>query len=247
VFLHYQPVVDLVTGRLRGVEALARWNHPTLGMLPALEIIGAAEEAGLEAELDRRVLRAACQEMGRLLRAGVLGPESYVSVNISARSASSERIDAMVPGILAEAGLEAHQLMLEVTETSIMTDVDYTVRQLRALSDMGVRVAVDDFGTGYSSLAYLHRLPLGILKIDRSFVAGLPDDPDSSTIVRSVISLAESLGLHTIAEGIETPEQASALRELGCNSGQGFLWSRAVPPTDLDEVSASLRPGVAPR
>jgi diguanylate cyclase (GGDEF)-like protein len=241
VFLHYQPVIDLGNGRLRGIEALVRWDHPTRGMLPALELIAAAQEAGLEIELDRRVLRAACQEMGRLVKAGVMGPDSYVSVNISARSASSERIDALVPEMLEAAGLHAGQLMLEVTETSIMTDVEYTVRQLQALSDMGVRVAVDDFGTGYSSLAYLHRLPLGILKIDRSFVSGLPDDPDSSTIVRSVISLAESLGLHTIAEGIETPEQAAVLRELGCNSGQGYLWSRAVPPAALDEVSAALR------
>jgi diguanylate cyclase (GGDEF)-like protein len=241
VFLHYQPVIDLVNGRLRGIEALVRWDHPTRGMLPALELIAAAQEAGLEIELDRRVLRAACQEMGRLVRAGVMGPDAYVSVNISARSASAERIDMLVPEILRTSGLQAQQLMLEVTETSILTDVEYTVRQLKALSEMGVRVAVDDFGTGYSSLAYLHRLPLGILKIDRSFVSGLPDDPDSSTIVRSVISLAESLGLHTIAEGIETPEQAQVLRELGCNSGQGFLWSRAVPPAALDAVSAALR------
>jgi EAL domain-containing protein (putative c-di-GMP-specific phosphodiesterase class I) len=241
VFLHYQPVIDLVNGRLRGIEALVRWDHPTRGMLPALELISAAQEAGLEIELDRRVLRAACQEMGRLIRAGVMGSDAYVSVNISARSASAERIDELVPEVLRAAGLEARQLMLEVTETSMMTDVEYTVRQLKALSDMGVRVAVDDFGTGYSSLAYLHRLPLGILKIDRSFISGLPDDPDSSTIVRSVISLAESLGLHTIAEGIETPEQAAVLRELGCNSGQGFLWSRAVPPAALDAVSAALR------
>ncbi len=243
VFLHYQPVIDLGTGRLRGVEALVRWNHPTRGMLPARELIDAAQEAGLETELDKRVLRAACMEMGRLLRAGVLGSDSYVSVNISARSASAERIDMLVPDVLQAAGIQAHQLMLEVTETSIMTDIEHTVRQLRALSDIGVRVAVDDFGTGYSSLAYLHRLPLGILKIDRSFVSGLPADPDSSMIVRSVINLADSLGLHTIAEGIETAEQAAALRDLGCDSGQGFLWSRAVPPTALDGVSATLRPG----
>lgn len=240
VFLHYQPVVDLEDQRIRGIEALVRWKHPERGMLPALELIAAAQEAGLETELDKLVLRAACMEMGRLVRAGVMGPDSYVSVNISARSASVERIDMLVPGILADAQIGAQQLMLEVTETSIMTDVEHTVRQLRALTELGVRVAVDDFGTGYSSLSYLHRLPLGILKIDRSFVSGLPDDPESSTIVRSVIGLAESLGLHTIAEGIETQEQAAALLQLGCKSGQGFLWSRAVPPAALDDVRDAL-------
>jgi diguanylate cyclase (GGDEF)-like protein/PAS domain S-box-containing protein len=238
--LHYQPIVDLRSGRLRGLESLFRWTHPVLGRLPALDVMTAAHAAGLEVELDRWVLRAACSQMSRLVGDGLLAPDTYVSVNISARTAASEQIDVLVPQVLAETGLEASQLVLEITETSIMTDVEHTIRKLGALSVLGVRVAVDDFGTGYSSLAYLQRLPISILKIDRSFVTGVADHADSRNIVRTVLSLADSLGLDTVAEGIETAEQADALIQLGCRSGQGYLWSPAVSPGDLEGLTASL-------
>jgi diguanylate cyclase (GGDEF)-like protein/PAS domain S-box-containing protein len=237
--LHYQPIVDLGSGELRGVEALFRWTHPVLGKLPALDVMDAAHTAGLEVELDRRVLHSACAQMSRLLRDGVLPRDSYLSVNMSARSAASEEIDVVVPRVLRETGLDPAQLVLEVTETSIMTDVEHTIRKLGVLCELGVQIAVDDFGTGYSSLAYLHRLPLSILKIDRSFVGGVAEDPDSRAIVRTVLSLADALGLHTVAEGIETPEQADVLAEMGCEYGQGYLWSPAVSPDDLPGLTTS--------
>jgi diguanylate cyclase (GGDEF)-like protein/PAS domain S-box-containing protein len=246
--LKYQPIVDLRSGRLRGVEALFRWHHPSLGQLAAVDVMAAARVTGLEVELDRRVLRAACTQMSQLVRDSVLEPDMYVSVNISARSAASERIDLLVPRILEETGLDPSQLVLEVTETSIMTDVERTIRKLGALSELGVRIAVDDFGTGYSSLAYLHSLPLSILKIDRSFVAGVADDQDSLAIVRSVLSLAGALGLDTVAEGIETTQQAEALTDLGCHCGQGYLWSPAVSPDAIAGLTtSSVRGLVVPR
>ncbi|MCW2806046.1 MAG: hypothetical protein JWQ93_1, partial [Marmoricola sp.] len=237
--LHYQPIVELGSGELRGVEALFRWTHPVLGKLPALDVMDAAHTAGLEVELDRRVLHSACAQMSRLLGDGVLPRDAYLSVNMSARSAASEEIDVLVPHVLRETGLDPAQLVLEVTETSIMTDVEHTIRKLGVLCALGVQIAVDDFGTGYSSLAYLHRLPLSILKIDRSFVTGVAEDPDSRAIVRTVLSLADALGLHTVAEGIETPEQADALAELGCEYGQGYLWSPAVSADDLPGLATS--------
>ena len=231
--VHYQPVVELTTGRLQGVEALVRWRHPVLGMLPPLEVLAAARETGLESQVDTAVLAIACRDMLRLLQAGALGSDTYVAVNVSAATASLVPLEVTVPEALARAGLSARHLVIEVTETSVMSDVERAAAKLRSLSSTGVRIAVDDFGTGYSSLAYLHRLPLDILKIDRSFVAGLGDVGESTTIIGSVLGLAEALSLHVVAEGVETAQQAAVLSTMGCSSAQGWLWSPAVPVEDL--------------
>jgi Amt family ammonium transporter len=237
--VHYQPIVGLRDGRIEGIEALVRWQHPTLGMLQPLEVLAVARDTGMELQLDAAVLAVACRDMGRLLRDGVLGPESYVSVNLSATSAMSAPLDVTVPDNLQRAGVSPRQLVLEITETSVMADVERTAAKLRSLASYGVRIALDDFGTGYSSLAYLHRLPLDILKIDRSFVSGLPGEGESAAIIRSVLSLAMALGLHVVAEGVETQGQSTALQDLGCYSAQGYLWSTPVPACELPHGSVS--------
>ncbi len=231
--VHYQPIVQLTDGRPQGVEALVRWRHPMLGMLPPFEVLAAARETGMESQIDAAVLAIACRDMARLLEAGALGPDTYVAVNVSAATASLVPLDVTVPVALDLAGLPARHLVIEVTETSVMADVERAAAKLRSLASTGVRIAVDDFGTGYSSLAYLHRLPLDILKIDRSFVAGLGAEGESTTIIRSVLGLAEALSLQVVAEGVETTAQATALQEMGCPSAQGYLWSPAVPVEDL--------------
>lgn len=231
--VHYQPIVGLADGQLKGIEALVRWHHPALGMLQPLEILRAARDRGMESQLDAAVLALACRDMRRLLRDGLLGPDTYVAVNVSAATASLAPLDVFVPETLEQSGLLARHLVIEVTETSVMADVERTAAKLRSLASIGVRIAIDDFGTGYSSLAYLHRLPLDILKIDRSFVAGLGAEGESTAIIRSVLGLAEALSLHVVAEGVETPEQAAVLRMMGCSTAQGYLWGAPVPATDL--------------
>ena len=242
--LHYQPIVDLRTSSLRGVETLVRWRHPTLGLLLGSEVVTAAADAGLGTELDRYVLRRAAQQSADLYSSGALPPDAFVAVNVSVGAAVNEPIEGEILSIIEAAGMQRTNLVIEVTETSVMADVERTALKLTALRRAGVRVALDDFGTGYSSLAYVHRLPLTMLKIDRSFVAGLPAEEESVAIVKSVLSLAGALGLQTIGEGIETEAHASSLRHLGCHLGQGYLWSAALAAPDLAaflESTPSLR------
>ena len=231
--LHYQPVVDVATGELRGVEALARWQHPEHGAVPPLKFVHLAELIGLGADLDRWVVRRALGEAAGLSAAGILPLGAYVAVNLSAGSLTDPELEPLLTQAAREAALAPGQVVLEITESAIMTDPDRAVPLLRRLRSLGFQVAVDDFGTGYSSLAYLRDLPVTSLKIDRSFVAGLTDGRDSRAIVASVLELARALDLLVVAEGVETEEQAAVLRELGCPTGQGWLWSRAVPAAEL--------------
>ncbi|MFH0750578.1 MAG: EAL domain-containing protein, partial [Chloroflexota bacterium] len=230
--VHYQPLVDLRTGRTLGHEALVRWEHPTRGLLQPLAFIPLAEETGLILAIDDVVLAEACRQarVWQRLDPGLAG--LVVSVNLSARQFARPDLVARIAAVLAETGLPPATLELEITESLAMSDAEATGVTLGALHKLGVRVALDDFGTGYSSLAYLSQLPLDVIKIDRSFVAGLHDSPANLAIVRAVIGLAQALGIAVIAEGIEREDQLTELRDLGCDRGQGFLFARPLPGAD---------------
>ncbi len=226
VELHYQPIVDLHSGATVGVEALLRHTDERLGPVPAANFAAVAERYGWTVDLDRLVMRTACADLARMHAAG--NELGYVSVNVSP-STPGGRLRDLAADALARSGLPTEALMLEVTENTVMEDPDAAIRWLRELRDHGIRIAVDDFGTGYSSLARLHRLPLHVLKVDRSFVQAAPSERGALEITRSIVLLGKSLGLQTVAEGVESEEQAEALRDVGCDLAQGYLWSAAVP------------------
>jgi diguanylate cyclase (GGDEF)-like protein/PAS domain S-box-containing protein len=231
--LWYQPIVDLTTGALLGLEALCRWEHPTLGMVPPDRFVAVAEETGLSTLLDTWVLRTACAATREFMSAGLFAHSGHVAVNISARSLGDAELDSAVRAAVTAAGIPFRALTLEVTETGVMADPDRAVRLLQELQSLGTSIALDDFGTGYSSLTYLRRLPVSTIKIDRSFIREMEDDPDDMAIVVSIIDLANSVHLTVVAEGIETPAQLSLLRGLGCAAGQGFLWSQPMPAAEV--------------
>jgi diguanylate cyclase (GGDEF)-like protein/PAS domain S-box-containing protein len=239
--LHYQPVVDLTDGRLLGVEALARWTHPDRGPVPPPLFVAVAAETGLAADLDRWVLNRACTDVARLRRAGVMPDSAHLAVNVSAGHVGSGDLVNDVLTAARTAGLPATALMIEVTETDAVHDVDAAGATLQRLRDAGVLVAIDDFGTGYSSLAYLKRLPVDRIKIDRLFVDSITSSADDLAIVASVVELSRAVGASVIAEGIETRQQLGLLKRLGCQAGQGWLWSRAVPPGELPGLLAGQR------
>lgn len=229
--LHFQPIVDLRDERIVGFEALLRWQHPTRGLVPPLAFIPLAEETGLIVPVGRWVVETACRQAAswrRLRRFDADDPAPFVSVNLSARQFMAADLVDDIAAILGDTGLEPGALELEITESVVMDQSERGIRSLRALRDLGVRLVLDDFGTGYSSLAYLKHLPLDTIKIDRTFVAGIHAAADRS-IVDAVIALAHGLGIGVVAEGIETERQAERLRELGCDLGQGYLFSRPVP------------------
>jgi len=225
-FLEYQPVVELRTGRLLGVEALARWRHPERGVLPPRQFIHLAEESGRIIELSRFVLRQACADWRRWCDQAQCD-DLHIAINISGRHLQQGDLVRDVAKALEESGLEPGNLVIELTESTMMHNTEVNLERLRQLKDLGVRLALDDFGTGYSSLAYLHRFPIDILKIDRSFVLRLVTAGDGPELARAVVSLGETLGIATVAEGIETESQAAALLALGCVAGQGFLFAKA--------------------
>ncbi|MGQ0618648.1 MAG: putative bifunctional diguanylate cyclase/phosphodiesterase [Panacagrimonas sp.] len=224
--LHYQPQINLETGRIIGVEALIRWHHPQRGLLLPTEFIAASEECGFIVAMSRWVLREACQQARAWQDAGL--PAMHIAVNISAVDLRAKDFVVDVRSILKETGLDPHCLELELTETFLMQDSASTAAVLRALKDMGVKLALDDFGTGYSSLSYLKRFPIDTLKIDRSFVHHLTTDPDDASIVSAVISMGRSLHMRVLAEGVETREQLAFLQEQNCPEAQGHYFSRAL-------------------
>lgn len=229
--LAYQPQVDLRTGQIRAVEALARWHHPDLGPITPDEFIPLAENSGLMPTLGAWALHTACTAAAAWRTDGL--PHIGISVNVSARQLGDDDIIGVVTHALTASGLPASALTLEITESVLITDPTRTARRLNILKQLGVQIAVDDFGTGYSSLTSLTTFPVDELKIDRAFVAPLPDDDNALRIVTAVTALAGSLGLRTVAEGIETPEQARILRGLGVTLGQGYLYARAVPADEI--------------
>ena len=239
--LHYQPLVDLRSGALCGAEALVRLEHPDRGLVPPAEFIPVAEETGLIVPLGAWVVAEAAAQAAAwrsLQPAGV--PPMTVSINISGRQLNTAGFAVEVGAAIARSGADASHLCFEITENALVDAGGTGVSTLEGLKSLGVGLAIDDFGTGHSSLTWLRRLPADFLKIDRQFVAGLPAHPGDTAIVRAVLDLGRNLGLTTVAEGVETPEQLAALRDLGCDWAQGFLLAR---PGPAESVTALLENG----
>jgi len=227
MLVYYQPLIDLHSGQITAMEALVRWQHPTLGLISPVKFIPIAEANGLIVPIGEWVLRTACVQNRAWQLAGFT--PIRISVNLSARQFEQSNLVEVVTQILEETGLKASYLELEVTESFLMADIERSVKTLKQLRELGIWLALDDFGTGYSSLNYLKRFPVNMLKIDRSFVQDVTSNPDSAAITDAIIALAKSLRLNITAEGVETQEQLDYLRMRGCDEGQGFYFSRPVP------------------
>jgi len=227
----YQPLIDLETNKLLGMEALLRWKHPEKGMISPGDFIPLAEETGLIEPIGEWVLRAACTQNKEWQDAGY--PPVKVSVNMSARQFNKKNITELIGDILQETGLNPEYLGIEITESVIMQDVKSTIAKLKKMHKMGITLSIDDFGTGYSSLSYLKLFPIDNLKIDQSFVFNITSDSTDAAIAASVILLAHSMNLKVVAEGVETKEQLEVLRQQGCDYVQGFLFSRPLPSEEF--------------
>jgi diguanylate cyclase (GGDEF)-like protein len=239
--VHYQPAVDLATENIVAVEALVRWRHPTRGLLPPGAFIEAAEETGAVVPIGAWVLREACRQVASW-RQDIPGSEDLrLSVNLSPNQVMQADLVDVLRNILTETGFPARRLVLELTEGVILQPEPQVVHRLEQIRGLGVRIAVDDFGTGYSALSYLRLLPVDILKIDRSFVTGIADDPDACTVAEAIIRLGMAFRMQVVAEGIETAEQAHVLLDLGCDFGQGYHFHR---PLEAAGAEAALRTAV---
>lgn len=225
--LYYQPKISLATGKIVGMEALVRWNHPDLGLVPPVHFIPLAEETGLIIPIGEWVLDTALSQLKKWHDAGY--DKLSMAINLSARQFAQDNLDVIVEEALRKNGAPPRSLEVEVTESMVMTDIENTVNTLRSLGLMGVRISIDDFGTGYSSLSYIKKFLIDSLKIDRSFVLDLSRDPDDASIVTAIISMAKGLGLKVVAEGVESEEQLEFLRERGCDEAQGYYFSPPVP------------------
>ncbi|QIZ69798.1 putative bifunctional diguanylate cyclase/phosphodiesterase [Oxynema aestuarii] len=235
--LYYQPIVSLTTGKIVGFEALLRWPHPTRGLVSPVEFIPIAEETGSIVALDRWVLREACQQLSQWQTEGLIDEKIAVSVNFSARQFSQPDLIEYIDRILTETQLDPRCLKLEITESAIMENTESAAAILRQLRDRHIHLSIDDFGTGYSSLSYLHHFPVDTIKVDKSFVQRLDGSPHNLGLIPAIISIAQTMGMSVIAEGIETVEQLTQLRALKCNYSQGFLFSQ---PLKAQEAIALL-------
>jgi diguanylate cyclase (GGDEF)-like protein/PAS domain S-box-containing protein len=244
--VHYQPVVDLETGAMVEVEALVRWQHPDRGLLMPIEFVPFAESNGLITQIDSFVVREACRQVRAWGRKHSNGRRISVAVNFSPREFHAPGLVDLVTGTLLDTGLEPSRLKVEITESVMMLDGMIAPSIVRSLSELGVKIAIDDFGIGYSGLDYVKRFEVNTLKIDRSFVAGLGRRKEDTAIVSAAIAFARALDLEVVAEGIENRDQLELLRELGCTSGQGFLFSPAVPPAELEAMLRERRPSLLP-
>jgi len=239
--LVYQPILSLADSRIVEVEVLLRWWHPSRGIVSPLQFIPVAEETGVIEPLGEWVLEQACRQAWEWQAHYPSNPPLVMSVNLSARQLQQADLVARIERIVRDVGIDPSTLKLEITESAIMQDPEAATRTLRALKDLGIRLAVDDFGTGYSSLSYLKRFPVDTLKIDRSFIDGIGRDKHDTAIVRSIISLARTLDLTVTAEGIETPTQQWCLQQLGCDRAQGYLFAKPMPARDLADLLAADR------
>jgi predicted signal transduction protein with EAL and GGDEF domain len=231
LLLHYQPKVDLATGRITGAEALLRWQHPQRGLVAPGMFIPLAEETGLILPIGEWVLATACAQVRTWQRLGL--DAVPVAVNLSARQFRKSDLAETVHRILRESGIAPRMLELELTESMIMRDPQVAAAAMQQLKALGVRLALDDFGTGYSSLNYLRRFSVDCLKIDRSFISDAASDPSAASVATSIVAIAHSLGLRSVAEGVETKEQLDFLRDCGCDSLQGYYFSRPVPAAEF--------------
>jgi EAL domain-containing protein (putative c-di-GMP-specific phosphodiesterase class I) len=233
----YQPQVDLKTGRIVGAEALARWAHPTRGLLDAFHFVPLAEEAGFVRAVDGCIVQSAVQTRA------VLAPDAVddsfrIWCNVSAEQFTRTHPTERFARLLERVGCDPNAIGIEITESAVLADTDAAAHEVAAARALGIKVALDDFGTGQSSLTLLRSLPIDAVKIDRTFVRGITREPRDAAIVGRLVALAHDLGLAVVAEGVETPEQARLLREIGCCYGQGYLWARAVP---VDELLRQVR------
>jgi EAL domain-containing protein (putative c-di-GMP-specific phosphodiesterase class I) len=237
--LYYQPGVDLATGQMVGAEALVRWEHPQRGVIPPEKFLDVAEETGLIVPLGAWVVDEACRQLAEWQSR----PETahlHLSLNLSARELMHPDVVATVLDCVRTSGIDPRSLTTEVTEHTAMADGDTGFRALRDLSSEGIRVAIDDFGTGYSSLEQLRRMPVDIVKVDRSFVSGVAANTTDRELVAAVVGMGRALKLCVVAEGIENTDQADTLRELGCDIGQGYLFSKPLPAEELDSVMSAI-------
>jgi EAL domain-containing protein (putative c-di-GMP-specific phosphodiesterase class I) len=234
--LFYQPLVNLESGEMIGVEALIRWDHPERGLLTPDAFLSVAEESGLIVPLGAWAVDEACRRLADWDRLRGGAASFGLALNLGARELTHSDVVQTVLGAVRRAGLDPRRLTIEVTESTAMADREMGFRALRELSEAGVRIAIDDFGTGYSSLDHLREMPADILKIDRSFVAGMASGSPDSALVAAAIAMAQALQMVVVAEGIEASEQAADLRELGCPLGQGYLFSRPLPPEEIDTL-----------
>src|SRR5438552_14037640 len=238
--LFYQPVIELPTGKITGVEALIRWFDPEKGIIPPLDFIPLAEETGLIVPIGRWVLMEACSYAARLEESfGVL--DLHMAVNLSARQIARPEIVDEVREALAASGLDPGKLVLEITESVMIHDMDLAIGRLKELKTLGVQLAIDDFGTGYSSLNYVRRFPVDILKVDKSFIDGVSDGGESSALTAAVIELAGILNLKPVAEGIERADQLERLLELHCDLGQGYFFAKPLPSQELLSLLSERR------
>jgi predicted signal transduction protein with EAL and GGDEF domain len=234
--VHYQPIVNVYSGEIVGVESLVRWQHPTNGLLAPAEFIPFAEEIGLIDEIDDFVLRQACQQVRQWQDEGCAHADFLVSVNLSAREIIDPEVHLRVATALGESGLDARNLILEITESAVMRDVDAAVRNLHLLKQLGASIAIDDFGTGYSSFSHLELMPIDILKVDRSFVANVARDDLQPNLSSAIVQLAQTLGLTTIAEGVEHADQADRLAQIGCTLAQGYHLGRPIDAVGTESI-----------
>jgi EAL domain-containing protein (putative c-di-GMP-specific phosphodiesterase class I) len=242
--LHYQPIVELGTGRITRVEALVRWAHPTRGLLGPLAFVPLAEEQGMIAPIGRWVLDEACRQARCWLDRFPGAPPLSMHVNLSGRQLQQPGLIAEVAQALEASALEPELLTLEITETVLMADIDTVSHRLQDLKQLGVLLAIDDFGTGYSSLSYLRRFPIDMLKIDKAFVDGIANGREDAALAHAIVNLSHTLQLHTIAEGIELPEQAMNLAALGCQDGQGYHFAKPLAAAAMTELlDQTLAPG----
>jgi len=240
-FVEYQPVVSLGECRVVGFEALVRWKHPERGVLLPAEFIAEAENIGVIIAIDHWVLQEACRQI-REWQQQYDNPDLTVSVNVSGKQFAHDRFVPAIREALELNGLAGSSIKVELTETVLMEQVETTAATIARLGELGVELYIDDFGTGYSSLSYLTRFPLKLLKVDRSFVMQSPPGSRSAVIANTVVTLAHNLGLAALAEGIETEQQLRQLRDIGCDFGQGFLFSKALPPHSARELIGTVLP-----
>jgi diguanylate cyclase (GGDEF)-like protein/PAS domain S-box-containing protein len=233
--IHYQPIVDLGSREMLGMEALVRWNHPRYGMLAPMKFIPLAEETNLIVPLGEWILKEACRQTKEWCDRFAEGVDISLTVNISIRQFQQKELGDIVSQALEASGLKPGNLILEITESFMMQETESTIAKLHELKKLGIRLAIDDFGTGYSSLSYLQRFPIDILKIDKSFVDKIGNGKEGRAVARAIIMMGDSLNLKTIAEGIERPEQISALQNLGCEAGQGFHFARPLTADAMEE------------
>jgi EAL domain-containing protein (putative c-di-GMP-specific phosphodiesterase class I) len=238
--VHYQPIVHLQDGRIWGVEALVRWNHPERGLLKPSAFVRLMEESGLVVAMGRRVLEVACSQARVWQTESPRTPPPALSVNLSARQLGRTDLNEMVEHALSKTGFEQSCLILDVTETAYVEVLEGNMPNLDRLRAMGVRISIDDFGTGYSSLSYIKRLPADALKIDKSFVGGIGEDKEDTAVVRMIVELAHTFGMKVIAEGVETGKQAALLKEMGCDLAQGYLFSEPLPAQEAANLLSTV-------